>query len=83
MNTTRYFDEQVLRKRPYLTTAMCRAVIASPLRREVQGDGRIRHWGHIGLPGESNARILRVVTLKDGATLHNAFLDRGFREAGQ
>jgi hypothetical protein len=51
-----------------------------PLRRIVQADGRIRHWGAVILPGESEGRILRVVTLEDGATLHNAFLDRGFRE---
>ena len=81
--TTRYFDEQVLRKRPYLTIEMCRAVVAQPLRRIVQEDGRIRHWGHVTLPDEAEARILRVVTLEDGATLHNAFLDRGFREISE
>lgn len=80
MSTTRYFDEQVRRKRPYLTLAMCRSVIAGPLRREVQEDGRIRHWGEVALSGEGEKRILRVVTLEDGETIHNAFLDRGFRE---
>ena len=80
MATTRYFDEQVLRKRPYLTVEMCREVVASPLRREVQLDGRIRFWGQVRLPSEQDARILRVVTLEDGETLHNAFLDRGYRE---
>jgi hypothetical protein len=80
MTTTRYFDEQVLRKRPYLCVALCREVIAHPLRRIVQPDGRIRHWGRVTLPGDAEARILRVVTLEDGATLHNAFLDRGYRE---
>lgn len=80
MATTRYFDEQVMRKRVYLTVEMCRAVTRAPLRREVQGDGRIRHWGKVSLPGEIDERILRVVTLEDGETLHNAFLDRGYRE---
>lgn len=70
----------MLRKRPYLTVEMCRAVIAEPLRRDMQDDGRIRHWGEVFLPGEASARILRVVTLEDGATIHNAFLDRGYRE---
>jgi hypothetical protein len=79
--TTRYFNEQVLRKRPYLTVEMCRKVIAKPIRTLVQADGRIRHWGAVTLPGETEERILRVVTLEDGATLHNAFLDRGYREA--
>ena len=78
--TTRYFTEQVLRKRPYLTTALCESVLANPVRTEVQLDGRVRHWGPVTLPGETKARILRVVTLEDGATLHNAFIDRDFRE---
>lgn len=83
MKTTRYFyfDEQVLRKRTYLTVEMCRAVITDPIRRLVQeADGRIRYWGRVVLPDEREARILRVVTLEDGETIHNAFLDRGFRE---
>jgi hypothetical protein len=80
MATTRYFEEQVLRKRPYLTLENCRAVLAAALRIEVQDDGRIRHWGHVTLPDEAETRILRVVTLEDGETIHNAFLDRGYRE---
>ncbi len=31
-------------------------------------------------PGETVPRILRVVTLEDGETIHNAFFDRGFRK---
>jgi hypothetical protein len=80
VKTTRYFTEQVLRKRPYLTEAMCAAVVAAPLLRIVQDDGRIRHWGSMILPGEAETRILRVVTLEDGETLHNAFVDRNFRK---
>jgi len=80
MPTTRYFDEQVLRKRTYLTVALCRTVIANPIRREVQPDDRIRHWGEVTLPDGPTTRILRVVTLEDGETIHNAFLDRGFRK---
>ena len=79
MKTTPYFDEQVRRKRPYIEPAWCVAVIASPLRREEQPDGRIRFWGEVALPRENESRILRVVTLDDGETIHNAFLDRGFR----
>jgi hypothetical protein len=45
MATTRYFDEQVMRKRAYLTVEICERVLEIPLRREVQQDGRIRHWG--------------------------------------
>ena len=32
---------------------------------------------------EDRARYLRVVTLDDGQTVHNAFLDRDFREASR
>lgn len=79
MKTTRYFDEQVLRKRPELDLAMCAKVIAAPLRREMQHDGRVRFWGEVSLPNGQKARILRVVTLDDGKTIHNAFFDRRFR----
>ncbi len=77
MKTTRYFREQVLRKRPYIDPAWC-AVVAEPLRREEQSDGRIRFWGEVRRAGEDAPRILRVVTLDDGETVHKAFLDRGF-----
>lgn len=81
MKTTRYFEEQVLRKRPYLERDWCRQVIAAPLRREQEPNGRIRFWGRIVRPGEAAPRVLRVVTLEDGETVHNAFFDRGFRES--
>ena len=79
MKTTRYFGEQVLRKRPYIRQEWCERIVASPLRREVQGDGRIRFWGTVP---ELEDRVLRVVTLDDGETIHNAFPDRGFRPEG-
>jgi hypothetical protein len=69
-----------MRKRPYLNLKMCRSVIENPLASEIQPDGRVRYWGEVTLPGEERARILRVVTLEDGATLHNAFLDRGYKD---
>lgn len=47
----------------------------APARREREDNGRIRHWGYVT---ELN-RWLRVVTLEDGETVHNAFLDRNFR----
>jgi len=75
VKTTRYFEEQVLRKRTYLRREWCEQVLRAPVRREVQSDGRIRHWAQVdGLGG----RFLRVVTLADGETVHNAFPDRCF-----
>ena len=43
-------------------------------------DGRIRWWGRIMVAGAARPRYLRVVTLEDGETVHNAFFDRNFRE---
>jgi hypothetical protein len=51
------------------------AVLAAPFRTQRQADGRIRHWGWV----PRLLRWLRVVTLEDGCTVHNAFLDRRFR----
>ena len=76
--TTPYFEYDVRRRRPYLDLDMCRSVIASPLRTERQATGRISHWGWITLAGEAEPRILRVVTLEDGKTIHNAFIDSNF-----
>ena len=76
MKTTDYFRDNVLPKRPYIRAEWCEAVIAHPLKRETQAeDGRIRHWGWIAEAG----RHLRVVTLADGETVHNAFYDRRFK----
>ena len=80
MKTTRYFDEEVSLKRPYINPAWCLQVISEPLRKQEQPDGRIRFWGEIIPPGESYLRFLRVITLADGETIHNAFFDRRFRK---
>jgi hypothetical protein len=77
MKVTRYFEEQVLRKRPYIDRDWYLAVISNPQK---QSDGRVRFWGRVHRHGEAEPRILRVVTLKDGETVHNAFFDRNFRE---
>ena len=76
MKTTRYFREQVLRKRPYIQVEWCERILAQPLAKVVQADGRIRLWGIVP---ELGGRVLRVVTLADGETVHNAFPDRNFK----
>ena len=63
-------------KRPYLTLEMCEQVISAHVHREVQADGRIRYWAQVP---ELGNRFVRVVTLEDGTTIHNAFPDRRFR----
>lgn len=75
MKTTRYFEEQVLRKRPYIRREWCLQAMQNPARREAQPDGRVRYWVFIAELG----KLLRVVTLEDGETVHNAFPDRDFR----
>jgi hypothetical protein len=79
VKTTRYFQEQVLPKRPYPRPDWIESVLRSPAWREVQPDGRIRHWGYTPALG----RWIRVVTLNDGETVHNAFPDRDFEEPSQ
>jgi hypothetical protein len=80
MKATPYFTEQVLRKRPYIKQEWCERIVANPLKREVQPDGRIRFWGEVP---ELGGRYLRVVTLADGETLLNVFPDRRFKPAKQ
>ena len=73
---TDYFKNDVLHKRPYIKLEWCIEAVSNPARREVQAeDGRIRHWQYI----EELGKFLRVVTLEDGLTLHNAFPDRRFK----
>jgi hypothetical protein len=76
LKTTLYFEEQVLRKRHYLRREWCQAAIERPLQRDIQSDGRVRYWILVRKVG----KYLRVVTLEDGETIHNAFFDRGFQE---
>ena len=76
LKTTQYFETQVLRKRPYIKREWCERILASPIRKEAQPDGRIRHWGRVP---ELQNKVLRVVTLEDGLTVHNAFPDRDFK----
>jgi hypothetical protein len=50
--------------------------VENPLRSESQEGNRYRFWGKIE---ELDGRILRVITLDDKMTIHNAFPDRGFK----
>lgn len=72
---TNYFENEVLRKRSYLKKEWCIRIIEDPLRVEIQDDDRVRFWGRVE---ELDNRIIRVVTLADKVTIHNAFPDRGF-----
>ncbi|MEY2495169.1 MAG: hypothetical protein QOJ45_1661 [Verrucomicrobiota bacterium] len=73
---TAYFEDGVLSRRPYLTKEMCIRVVQNPIRSEPQEHNRFRFWAAVP---ELNGRFLRVVTLADKITIHNAFPDRRFR----
>ena len=73
---TSYFEIDVLARRPYLTKEVCIRVIQNPIRTERQEHNRIRFWAAVP---ELGGRVLRVVTLADKLTIHNAFPDRRFR----
>jgi hypothetical protein len=73
---TEYFEKEVLRKRPYLKKAWCIRVLDNPLKSEPQEGNRHRFWGQVE---ELDGRVLRVITLEDKLTIHNAFPDRGFK----
>jgi hypothetical protein len=64
---SRYFEEQVLRKRPYVDRSWCAQVLAAPIRRETQADGRIRYWGAVIDSRDNRRRILRVVMASPSA----------------
>ncbi|MEW5918907.1 MAG: hypothetical protein AB1762_21065 [Gemmatimonadota bacterium] len=66
----------MLRKRPYLKREWCIRALQQPIRVERQEDNRYRFG--LSIP-ELGGRILRVVTLEDKVTIHNAFMDRGFK----
>ena len=73
---TDYFENEVLRKRAYLKKEWCTRIVENPVRSEPQEENRYRFWGPVA---ELEGRYLRVVTLEDKVTIHNAFPDRGFK----
>ena len=73
---TEYFEKEVLRKRPYLKKEWCIRVVEQPLKSKLQEENRYRFWGKVE---ELEGRVLRVITLEDKITIHNAFPDRGFK----
>lgn len=77
MKYTQYFlftkersDRAIIKEEWILDT------INNPFKIEIQSDGRIRKWRYIKEAG----KYLRVILLKDGETVHNAFFDRDFKE---
>ncbi len=73
---TEYFENVVLKKRTYIKKEWCVRVIENAVKSEPQEKNRYRFWGEIE---ELESRFLRVVTLEDKITIHNAFPDRRFK----
>lgn len=76
MKTTAYF--QAMRVRPdraVVQDEWIARALREPIREHIQADGRIRRWVRVSEAGD---RVLRVILLPDGETVHNAFFDRGF-----
>ena len=73
---TNFFENQVLKKRPYIRKEWCTRIIENPLKIDQQDSERIRFWGIVP---EFENKIIRVITLKDKLTIHNAFPDRRFK----
>jgi hypothetical protein len=62
---TNYFENEVLRKRPYLKKEWCVRVCENPIKSEPQEHNRFRYWGEIE---ELGGQVLRVITLEDRKT---------------
>ena len=71
---TPYFENKVRIERPYLRMEWLALALANPIETIKQPNGRLRHWVYV----EEYKKYLRVVTLEDGETVHNAFFDRGY-----
>jgi hypothetical protein len=77
MKHTNYFS--YVKKRPDRASIEDKWIIetiTNPIRIIIQSDGRLRKWSYI----IEEKKYLRVITLSDGETVHNAFFDRRFKE---
>jgi len=77
MKTTAYFD--AVRERPdrkMITDEWVQRALSKPIREAIQSDLRIQRWARVP---EMENRVLRVILLPDGETVHNAFFDRRFK----
>jgi hypothetical protein len=76
MKSTSYFNH--IRQRPdraFIKIEWIKQAIEKPIAENIESDGRIRRWTWV----EEEEKFLRVILLKDGETVHNAFFDRRFR----
>ncbi len=75
INKTEYFEKKVMNKRPYLKEEWIEFVIQNYESKEMKiENNRVRFWAYIKELG----KYLRVVTLKNEITVHNAFPDKTY-----
>ena len=77
MKYTQYFLHT--RERPdrkKIKEGWIKQAIENPILEEIQSDGRIRKWTRV----KEENKVLRVILLEDGETVHNVFFDRSFKE---
>lgn len=75
MKFSKHFVNDLLPKRPYITTELLEHIIGNPLKIEMQEDYKIKLWG---FSSEHN-KYVRVILLEDKETVHTAFFDRNFK----
>ncbi|PSN12499.1 hypothetical protein C7293_19890 [filamentous cyanobacterium CCT1] len=80
LKTTAYFDDFASQKHSEVQRQWIQAVLLNPVKIVRQPNVRVSYWGNI--PDAEN-RVLRVITLEDGETVHNAFFDRNFYKRQQ
>jgi hypothetical protein len=77
MKTTAYFRHTRMRRdRAWIKIEWIERALRSPIATTIQSDGRVRRWAWIA----ETSKFLRVITLADGETVHNAFFDKDFRQ---
>jgi len=72
MKRTRYFEARIADHG--ISPEWCQRVVANPVEVREQNNGWFQMWGFI----EEEGKFLRVITLEDRETLHNAFFDRPY-----
>ena len=77
MKTTWYFDTVVRMKRPYLRDEWLEEAWHNPIYADLQPNGRVSHFIYV----PEFCKYLRVVF--EGDIVHNAYLDRNFKQKTQ
>ena len=80
--TSEYYRDAVRFKHPEIPLEEAAHVVSNPVRTVTQDDGKVRYYGEVTFihNGEEIKKYARVITLPDGETIDNAFIDREFSD---